>query len=282
MGLESRFKKMLLGYNTNGLPHYDLLTAVELLAELGYPSVSISLEKKSLNPYDDAHEFYQQLDGVRDLLERLELKSVIETDSCFMFDDNQLKPTLLASDSNKRAQWIGFLLDAVDIAQELGSDFVHLHSGISDESLSEEESYDRILEGLDTLVMHASAEEVCLALAVRPGTFIDSIDRFEKLIDRLTNPNLHLACDIHCLPPDAKDLSRWTNRLASVRIEENCDDEVQSSLVRNLDDFAAVIDGLVHHEYDGSVYIHRSGYESEAEEAARQALELFVPMVQQV
>ena len=34
---------MRIGYNTNGFAHHDLLTALELLAEIGYRSVAIKL-----------------------------------------------------------------------------------------------------------------------------------------------------------------------------------------------------------------------------------------------
>ena len=35
---------MLLGYNTNGLAHHDLFDAVELLADIGYRSVAITID----------------------------------------------------------------------------------------------------------------------------------------------------------------------------------------------------------------------------------------------
>ena len=43
---------MLLGYNTNGLAHHDLLDAITLLAEIGYQGVAITLDHGALNPYD--------------------------------------------------------------------------------------------------------------------------------------------------------------------------------------------------------------------------------------
>ena len=41
---------MFLGYNTNGLAHHDLFDAVELLAEIGYRSVAITIDHGALPP----------------------------------------------------------------------------------------------------------------------------------------------------------------------------------------------------------------------------------------
>ena len=43
---------MFLGYNTNGLAHHDLFDAVELLAEIGYRGVAITIDHNALPPGD--------------------------------------------------------------------------------------------------------------------------------------------------------------------------------------------------------------------------------------
>ena len=42
---------MLLGYNTNGFAHHDPFEAIELLAEIGYKSVALTLDHGPLNPF---------------------------------------------------------------------------------------------------------------------------------------------------------------------------------------------------------------------------------------
>ena len=41
---------MHLGYNTNGLAHHDLFDAVELLADIGYQSVAITIDHTAFSP----------------------------------------------------------------------------------------------------------------------------------------------------------------------------------------------------------------------------------------
>ena len=43
---------MRLAYNTNGLAHHDLLAAIELLANIGYQGIAITLDHGALNPFD--------------------------------------------------------------------------------------------------------------------------------------------------------------------------------------------------------------------------------------
>ena len=88
---------MRLGYNTNGLAHHDLVEAIELLAEIGYESVAITVDHGSLNPFDSRLE--QQTDAVRGALQRHGLSSVIETGARFLLDSRtKHEPTLMTAD----------------------------------------------------------------------------------------------------------------------------------------------------------------------------------------
>ena len=52
---------MRLGYNTNGLAHHRLLDAIELLADVGYQSVAITLDAGALDPYDEPSSLKRQV-----------------------------------------------------------------------------------------------------------------------------------------------------------------------------------------------------------------------------
>ena len=80
---------MLLGYNTNGFAHHDPFAAVELLAELGYQSVAITLDHGVLNPFDP--RIADQTLRMRDHLQRHGLRSVVETGARYLLDAPQAR-----------------------------------------------------------------------------------------------------------------------------------------------------------------------------------------------
>ena len=116
---------MFLGYNTNGLAHHDLFDAVELLAEIGYRGVAITIDHNALPPY--GKHTSQRITRLRRLLERLDMRSVIETGGRFLLDPRaKHEPTLLSENRRRR---IDFYKYAIDCAAQLNSDCVSLWSG---------------------------------------------------------------------------------------------------------------------------------------------------------
>ena len=63
---------MLLGYNTNGMAHHDLLDAVELLADIGYQSVAITIDHTALSPRDRSRR--RQTERLRRVLRKREMR----------------------------------------------------------------------------------------------------------------------------------------------------------------------------------------------------------------
>ena len=118
---------MHLGYNTNGLAHHDFFDAVELLADIGYRSVAITIDHAVLPPPDFSGR--QTIDQLRRLfgrqaqarlrrrLERRQMRSVIETGARFLLDPRQKhEPTLVSAEPEGRRRRIEFYKYAVDTA----------------------------------------------------------------------------------------------------------------------------------------------------------------------
>lgn len=215
---------MILGYNTNGLAHHDIVQAIELLAEIGYRSVAITVDQHVLNPLRGG--LPAEVARVRQCLDRFPMRSVIETGARFLLDPRtKHEPTLVTAAADGRARRIEFLCAAIELAVELGSDCVSLWSGILRDDVSEDAAFDRLTGSLSQVIAYARQQGVVLGFEPEPGMFIDTMSQFEKLSDRINSPNLQLTLDVghlHCQGevPIEDQVRRWGSRIVNVHIED--------------------------------------------------------------
>jgi L-ribulose-5-phosphate 3-epimerase len=217
---------MKLGYNTNGLAHHRLVDAIELLADKGYQSVAITLDAGALDPYDDEETLSRQISQVRSALDRRGLSRVIETGARYLLNPRiKHDPTLMDPDPARRAVRSDFLLRAIDIAAAISAEAVSLWSGCAPAAVGESEGLDRLAEELQPLLAHAERVRIPLAFEPEPGMFIDTLDRFAVLDERIRHPLFQLTVDmghVHCLDEgDIPALVRtWGPRIVNVHIED--------------------------------------------------------------
>jgi len=279
---------LLLGYNTNGLAHHDLVDAIELLAKIGYQGVAISIDHAALNPYDDRTDI--QLEQVTGLMRGRQLRSVVETGARYLLDPvTKHEPTLVSPQPAERARRIDFLCRAVDIAARLGSDCVSLWSGIVHDGAGDAEAMDRLVGGLAEVLDYADRKSVQLAFEPEPGMLIDTLERFADLVERLERERANLShfrltIDVGHLQcqgelPIAGQICRWGDRLANVHIED-----MRAGVHEHLMfgegeiDFRPVIAALVDIGYAGLVNVELSRHSHEGPTAARRAYEFLRSM----
>ncbi len=281
---------MNLGYNTNGLAHHDLLDAIELLAEIGYRGVAITLDHRALNPYDE--QFAEQLEKVAAALEDHELRCVIESGARYLLDPRtKHEPTLVTADPNARGRRVDFLSRGIDIAARLNADCVSLWSGVVRDGAGEREAFSRLVGGLIDVLDHAERKNVVLAFEPEPGMLIDTLSRYDDLVGELSGQGvetsrLRLTIDIghlYCqgeVPIDQHIFSR-KERLANVHIED-----MRSRVHEHLMfgegeiDFPPVIATLAKIGYAGLVSVELSRHSHEGPEAARRAYNFLRPIMQ--
>src|SRR5262249_6660011 len=150
-----------------GFAHHALADTLHILAELGYTSVALTLEHHALNPYDRA--FRRQLRQVRQLLDKLRLRSVVETGARFLLDARRKHRPPLVDPPQQARRRLDFLKRAVAIARDLGSDAVSLWSGSTDAGTPERIQWKRLLAGCRELADYAAKEGVRLGFEPEPG-----------------------------------------------------------------------------------------------------------------
>lgn len=267
---------MRIGYNTNGMAHHSLPAALRLLSSLGYQSVAITIDYATLNPY--AADFERQLRETKELLEELNLRSVVETGARFLLDPaHKHEPTLVSAQADRRPQRIEFLCHAIDIAAALNSDCVSLWSGVMRDEATWEQAFERLVEGLQIVLDYAESRQVTIGFEPEPGMLIDTMDRFEQLLSAIVSPRLQLTLDIghlHCQGevPLADYIRRWGDRLVNVHIED-----MRRGVHEHLKfgdgeiDFPPVIAALAEVGYTGGLHVELSRHSHEGPTAARHA-----------
>jgi sugar phosphate isomerase/epimerase len=280
---------MILGYNTNGLAHHDLLDSIALLAEIGYRGVAITLDHGALNPYEERTD--SQLVSVAALLATHDMTCVIETGARFLLDPhNKHEPTLVTADPANRARRIDFLRRAIDIAARLNAGCVSLWSGVVRDEAGDREAFARLGGGVTSVLDHAERQGVVLAFEPEPGMLIDTLSRYDDLLgelsaQRVETARLRLTIDIghlHCQGelPIAEQIELRRDRLANVHIED-----MRSNVHEHLMfgegeiDFPPVIAALAKIGYAGLVGVELSRHSHEGPIAARRAYNYLRPLV---
>ena len=268
---------MIFGYNTNGFAHHRLEDTLHILAKLGYGSVALTLDYHSLNPYDP--DLQRQLAGVREILQRLGLRSVVETGSRFLLDPwHKHQPSLMSELPVDRERRLDFLRRAVEIARALEADALSFWSGAPCEPTAEGVLMARLVEECQELCDYAAGRRVRLAFEPEPGMFIDCMPRFAELCDRVSHPNFGLTIDIGHLhwqdeSPIADHLRQWRQLLWNIHIEDmrrGVHDHLMFG--EGEIDFGPVLRTLEEIGYAGGVHVELSRHSHDAVQTAERAI----------
>jgi L-ribulose-5-phosphate 3-epimerase len=275
---------MRLGYNTNGMAHHDPVQAIELLAEVGYTSVAITVDQSTLNPLHDGWE--KQAERIGEILTQFGMSSVIETGARYLLDPaTKHWPTLLAAKESDRRRRREFLLHCIDVASRLGSDCVSLWSGSSDDQVAAEPGLERLAEGLQILLEHAEERSVDIGFEPEPGMFIENMTHFERLLQWVEHPRLKLTLDVghlYCLGevPIADYIHGWAARIVNVHIEDMRAGKHEHLMFGDGEmRFPPILDAFKSIDYRGGVHVELSRHSHMAPEAVRAAFEFLSPLM---
>jgi sugar phosphate isomerase/epimerase len=277
---------MLLGYNTNGFAHHAIEDSLSILADIGYRSVALTIDHGLLSPYGG--EPRAQVQRVQRLLSRYEMHSVIETGARFLLNPrHKHEPTLMTADAAERSRRVRFLQHSIDIAAELASDCVSLWSGVlHEQDVAENAAFDRLCRSLQPVIDYAERRDVRLGFEPEPGMFIDTMARYDQLLQRLDAPCFQLTLDIghlHCLgeAPIADQICRWGSRLVNVHIEDmKCGVHEHLMFGDGEIDFPPVIHALRETNFAGGIHVELSRHSHMAPQAAQQAYDFLTSLIQ--
>ncbi len=267
---------MFLGYNTNGFAHHRLEDAIDILAELGYGGIALTLDVHHLDPF--APDMPSRIAAIARQLARYRMRCAIETGARFLLDPRQKhQPTLLSPTTEERAIRLNFLKRSLTIAADLGADCLSFWSGASVENAPGGVLMVRLEDRCERLAEYATEHNVRLAFEPEPGMFIDSMEKYAELFGRINHPAFGLTVDVGHLAcngelPVSKVLADWQHVLWNVHIEDMHLGIHDHLMFGEGDvDFTDVFVGLRAVNYSGGVYVELSRHSYDAVNAARKA-----------
>lgn len=271
-----------LGYNSNGFAHHQLEDICAILADIGYRSIALTVER-SLLDRPDAESVGLAVKKIAALLARHSLRCTIETGSRFYLDPRRKQqPTLISAERQERKQRLAFLTSCIDLAAALDAESVSLWSGSPADNADQEGLYDRLLECLRSLLSHARSRGVRVSFEPEPGMLIDTMDKFERLDDDLGDSLFGLTLDVghvHCLDDgdSAEHILKWRGKLWNVHIED-----MRRGVHEHLPfgagemQFASIFAALREIAYRGPIHVELSRHSHNAVEMAKKSFAFLI------
>ncbi|NBV44672.1 MAG: sugar phosphate isomerase/epimerase [Planctomycetia bacterium] len=252
---------MRLGHGTNSIGDVAPRAALPLLCDLGYRSLALTLDHHLLDPF--SADLPTEVDRWRGALRDAGMACVVETGARHLLDPLvKHEPTLVSADPAARQRRIDFLVRAIDIAAALDAGCVSAWAGVVRDAAPGDVVWHRLTTALGPVLEHAAHRGVPLAFEPEPGMFIDTLDRFGILVDRLRDPpGLRLCLDtghLECMGewPPAEHLAPWVERVANVHVDDAfpCVHE-HLPLGSGSVDFGAILGCLAAGGYAGGLHV---------------------------
>ncbi|HEV6952753.1 MAG TPA: sugar phosphate isomerase/epimerase family protein [Promicromonospora sp.] len=191
----------LLGYGTNGFGDHPLHTALDVLDDVGYDAVALTLGFPHLDPF--APGAPTEVAAVRAHLRRMRggrgAAAVIETGTRYLLDPlHKHRPTLVDRDATLRMR---YLERAIEVAQETDARCVSFFSGILPDDATPADGWARLRDRLPELARYAGERGVRLSVEPEPGMLVETVADALRLVAEVGEPpELGVTVDVgHCL-----------------------------------------------------------------------------------
>jgi L-ribulose-5-phosphate 3-epimerase len=263
------------GYGTNGFANHRLDEALEVIAELGYAGVALTLDHHHLDPYGP--DLPRRVAQVGATLQRLGLAVVIETGARYLLDPwRKHAPTLLDEANGLR---LDFLHKAVSIGADLGAEAVSFWAGVRPPGVDPVVAWDRLVRGCAAVVAAAARAGVALGFEPEPGMLVQTLDDWFVLRAALGAPEpFRLTLDIgHCRCLEDAPVPGCVTRAAPYLVNVQIDD-MRRGIHEHLEfgtgeiDFPPVLRALAASGYAGLVAVELPRHSHAAPSVARDSL----------
>ncbi|MFY1637057.1 sugar phosphate isomerase/epimerase family protein [Solwaraspora sp. WMMB335] len=264
------------GYGTNGFANHRLTDALQVIADLGYRGVALTLDHDHLDPF--APGLAGRVTRVAERLRDLDLAVVVETGARYLLDPwHKHAPTLLHDAAEVR---VDLLRRAVAIGADLGAEAVSFWSGVLPDGLDEPVAWERLVAGCGQVLAAADAAGVTLGFEPEPGMLVADIAGWRRLRAALGDPvRFGITLDIgHCRCLEPVPVPRCVAEVAEHLVNVQIDD-MRRGVHEHLEfgtgeiDFPPVLAALTAAGYRGLVAVELPRHSHAAPTVAARSIE---------
>jgi hypothetical protein len=263
---------MLAGFHTNAFTEHDLATVGALLRQFGCGAVAVSLSLARLDPMAEESVRTMQVGLLATGARQMQI--VLDADGPFLIDPwNPDPPGLIdRGDSDSARVEVTrreeYLRSTIDLAGEIGGKLVSFSVGRQPAGDDIQSAMDRLSAIIDRLSARARQAGVKIAIRPRFGHLVDSVGRFERLMEWLGNDGTVVcAADVGVMVaggemPVVDLLGRLGDRLGCVYLSDvrPCEQRTADALIGQGQVSAArVVSGLASRDYAGPIILEPSG-----------------------
>jgi sugar phosphate isomerase/epimerase len=268
-------------FSTNAFTRFSLLTALEIIAGVGYRAVEILADAPHL--YADTIDTVL-LANLKEDLDRLGLAvaNVNANTAVGYYNGTFWEPLFepsLANPDNAARQWrVNYTKNCITIAKTLGARTISITSGRMVPGVQPSESLDIFYTSLKEILPFAEAADVKIGIEYEPGLLIENCEELGAFLGKVDSPWLGANLDIGHSYVARENIKEVVESLADKIFHVHLEDisgRKHFHLVPGQGDidFDAIFSALQSQSYKGYVTVELYSYPGNPAEIAAQAIE---------
>jgi sugar phosphate isomerase/epimerase len=274
---------MTFGYSTNAYTRFNLLTALEMIAEIGFAGVEIMCDRPHLYP-PEWHEL--EILRLQDTLTRLNLKVTNLNSFTLYAVGDVILPSWIDTDPLQRKIRIDHTIDCLHLSAQLGCKNISIPPGGRAGLMHEREALKLFQKGLEQVLPVAEAIGVHLLIEPEPLLLIENTSQIASFVSDIPSDYIGINFDIghfFCAGENpAAAFEKLFPWIGHVHIEDIAADRTHNHLIPGLGaiNFDEVFTAMARLHYRGDISLELYPYTDTPAEAGRQGRALLLPMLE--
>lgn len=265
---------MKFAFSSNAFLRYDLLETIRIVASVGYQGIEIMADVPHAYPLHlsdaDVHAIRRALDA-----NRLAISNI----NAFMHhaDGDTYHPSWIEKDPALRAKRVAYTLGCIDLAEKMGARNISTEPGGPLDGMSREEGMLLFREGLAAVEGRAREKGIRILIEPEPGLLLENSREFLEIFQDLDPEVFGINFDIghfFCVSEDPAELIKsMKDVIHHFHLEDIAPSREHHHLMlgNGAIDIPGVLGTIDAIGFEGFVTVELYTYESQAEEAAREA-----------